>query len=177
HLGDVVGALVRVTDSQGASSRWVAATPATISSGVSAQPPMNDWQLYTELYGSPAYDLLAVQSDPSHLYMIDGEGFGSSTDAGTTWASEVGPCPGDGVAVAYAPSAPQIVYAGCTAWGAGTYRSDDGGATWQGIPITTGSAAAGNQVTWGARSLAVDPTNPDVVFAVCGSCGSIWRTT
>src|SRR6185437_986129 len=100
HLGDVVGALVRVTDSQGASSPWVAATPATISSGVSAQPPMNDWQLYTELNGSAVNGVLAVQSDPSHLYVINDFGFGSSTDAGATWTSEVGPCDGYGVALA-----------------------------------------------------------------------------
>jgi photosystem II stability/assembly factor-like uncharacterized protein len=175
HLGDVIRALVRVTDSQGASSGWVAATPATISGGVSAPQPMNDWQLYTELNGSAVYGVFPVQSNPSHLYVIDELGFGSSTDAGATWSSASGPCRGDGFAVAYAPSAPQTVYAGCA--NSGTYRSDDSGATWQSIPITTGSVNLGTSYTWGVKALAVDPTNPDVAYAVCGTCGSIWRTT
>jgi photosystem II stability/assembly factor-like uncharacterized protein len=169
HLGDVVGALVRVTDSQGASSGWVSATPATISAGVPAPPPMNDWQLYAELDGSAVYGVLPVQSDPGHLYVIDELGFGSSTDAGATWSSASGPCRADGVALAYAPSAPQTIYVACA--NSGAYRSDDGGATWHSIPITTGSYVEG------IRALAVDPTNPDVVYAVCGTCGSIWRTT
>jgi photosystem II stability/assembly factor-like uncharacterized protein len=130
---------------------------------------MNDWQLYAELDGSAVYGVLPVQSDPGHLYVIDELGFGSSTDAGATWSSASGPCRADGVALAYAPSAPQTIYVACA--NSGAYRSDDGGATWHSIPITTGSYVEG------IRALAVDPTNPDVVYAVCGTCGSIWRTT
>jgi hypothetical protein len=175
HTGDVIAALVRVTDSQGASSGWVAATPATISGGVPARPPMNDWQLYADLDGSAVYGVLPVQSTPGRLYVIDELGLGWSADAGATWSSASGPCRADGVALAYAPSAPETVYAGC--FDSGTYRSDDGGATWQSIPITTGSASLGTLLTRGAAGLAVDPTNPDVVYAVCGNCDSIWRTT
>ncbi len=169
HIGDAIGARVRVTDSQGAASAWVAAAPVTIAGGVPAAPPMNDWHPYTELNTSPVHAILPVEPDPGQLYVFDEMGFGTSTDAGTTWSSAFGPCTGDAYAAAYAPSAPQIVYAGCA--GGGTYRSDNGGAAWNAVPITVGA------VTEGVGALAVDPSDPDLVFAICSNCSTIWRSS
>jgi photosystem II stability/assembly factor-like uncharacterized protein len=171
YIGDELGARVRVTDSQGASSAWVAAEPVTIASGVPAAPPMNDWYPYTELNTSPVRAILPVRSNPDQLYVLDQLGFGSSSDAGATWSSAFGPCrtSGDAFTAAYAPSASQIVYVGCGS--TGTYRSDDGGSTWQAIPISVGSTIEG------VSALAVDPSEPDVVFAVCSACSTIWRST
>ena len=173
HVGDVIGALVRVTDSQGGSSAWVAARPDPVTAGVPAAPPMHDWYPYTEPDGSAVRAIMQVASDPAHLDVLTAFGFTRSSDSGVTWSHAFGPCDVDGSAAAYAPSAPNIVYAGCT--GQGTYRSDDDGATWHAIPFVTNSPLDG-----GAKALAVDPGDPDVVFDVCGNCwwmGGIWRTT
>jgi photosystem II stability/assembly factor-like uncharacterized protein len=68
----------------------------------------------------------------------------------------IGPPDGATVqALAFAPSKPAVVYAGLA--GGGVQRSDDGGATWR--PASFG---LGNPVV---NSLAVDPTNPDAVYA------------
>jgi photosystem II stability/assembly factor-like uncharacterized protein len=72
-----------------------------------------------------------------------------------TW-SPIGPPDGATVRVlAFAPSQPSVVYAGL--FGGGVHRSDDGGATWR--PAGSG---LGNPVV---NALAVDPTNPDHVYA------------
>lgn len=169
HVGDAIGAWVRVTDSQGASSAWAAPAPATIASGVPAAPPQNDWHPYTELNASPIAAILPVRADPTRVYVLDQlAGFGRSTDAGATWSQVHEGCL-TGYRAAYAPSAPDVVYAGCA--NSGTYRSDDGGASWQAIPITTGSQ------TWGVGGLAVDPSDADSVFAVCDTCATIWHST
>jgi len=172
HLGNVVGALVRVTDSQGGSSTWVSARPDPVAAGVPAAPPMNDWYPYTEPDGSAVQAIMQIASQPARLDVATAFGFTRSSDSGVTWSHAFGPCDVDGEAAAYAPSAPNIVYLGCN--GQGTYRSDDGGVTWQAIPFITNPPLTG-----GAKALAVDPSDPDVVFDVCGNCwwmGGIWRT-
>ncbi len=67
----------------------------------------------------------------------------------------IGPDGGTIVAVAYAPSASNVVYAGT--WGGGVFRSNDGGGNWQSL-----SDGLGNYLI---NSLAVDPKNAAIVYA------------
>ncbi|HYL06086.1 MAG TPA: hypothetical protein VE075_08590 [Thermoanaerobaculia bacterium] len=70
--------------------------------------------------------------------------------------SPIGPPDGATVqALAFAPSRPAVVYAGLA--GGGVHRSDDGGATWTPAGFGLDNPAV--------SSLAVDPTNPDAVYA------------
>lgn len=65
----------------------------------------------------------------------------------------------------FAPSDPAIVYIGTS--GAGVYRSTDGGQSWQAAGLNTSLV----------NSLAVDLTNPDLVYAATDLYGSIVVTT
>jgi photosystem II stability/assembly factor-like uncharacterized protein len=65
----------------------------------------------------------------------------------------------------FAPSDPQVVYAGTQ--GGGVYRSTDGGRSW--------SLASGGLGSFAVRSLAVDPRDPGVVYA--GTGNGFWKTT
>ncbi|MDE2235273.1 MAG: hypothetical protein KGK44_06935, partial [Gammaproteobacteria bacterium] len=69
-------------------------------------------------------------------------------------------------AVAFAPSDNQIAYA--VAGGFGIYKSSDGGSTWQ-------IENNGVQNLDGLMSLAIDPSNPEVVYVV--DVDSILKTT
>lgn len=74
------------------------------------------------------------------------------TRAGNTW---LGPDGGRPVSLAVDPSDPSTVYAG--SWGAGMFKSLDGGSTW--FQINNG---LGN---WFINSLAIDPLHPQVLYA------------
>jgi photosystem II stability/assembly factor-like uncharacterized protein len=67
----------------------------------------------------------------------------------------IGPDGGSIVCLAVYPANPQIMYAGT--WGAGVFRSTDGGATWVGV----NSGLNNLQI----NALAVDPNNYNIVYA------------
>lgn len=112
---------------------------------------------------------VAGHPDRSRTYYFGATGGGlwKTTDGGTTWnpvtdgqlgSSSVG-------AVAVAPSNPDVVYIGMgeaqlrsnVIQGDGIYRSTDGGETWEKV-LYQGPDA-------GAVDLALDPINPDVLYA------------
>ncbi len=67
----------------------------------------------------------------------------------------IGPDGGKVVSLAIDPTNPQVVYAGT--WGAGMFKSTDGGVTW-----TATNAGLANLFI---NSLAIDPGNPQVLYA------------
>jgi hypothetical protein len=158
HAGDQIGARVWVTDSQGTESTWVTAVVVVISSGVPVAPPMNAWHPLNGGYGGPVDAILPESSLPGGLYAFEALGFHHSTDGGTTWTDSLGqPCaPAESAALD--PSDPSIVYVGCSS--NGLYRSNDGGSTWQHLPLTIDGV---NRPS--VMAIAVDPTAPDTLFA------------
>ncbi|MGA2144250.1 MAG: glycosyl hydrolase [Bryobacteraceae bacterium] len=132
--------------------------------------PVADGQLQTGSVGA----LAVAGSDPNVVYAgmgeacvrgnaSNGDGVYKSVDAGKTWRNvglkdsyHIG-------AVAVHPKNPDIVYVAALGhlWGPnaerGVYRSTDGGATWKQV-LSRGPEA-------GASDLAMDPTNPRVLYA------------
>ncbi len=118
-------------------------------------------------------DIEAVPAHPATVYVAAATGgLWRTTNGGTTWApvldrAAVGVF-GD---VALAPSDPRVVWAGTgeqnnrqsTSWGAGVYRSTDGGDTWRFL---------GLEATHHIGRIGVDPADPDVAYVAAQ--GDLW---
>jgi photosystem II stability/assembly factor-like uncharacterized protein len=93
-----------------------------------------------------------------------GSGLYVSRDGGDSWKQLTGKGLPDGiwgkVGVAVARSDGRRVYALIEAENGGLYRSDDGGESWQ---LATGHHAL-RQRAWYYSTMAIDPTNPNVVW-------------
>ncbi len=126
--------------------------------------------------GGRIHDVEALPNDPSTIYVATASGgLWKSTNRGVTWTNLWEHMPvstfGD---VAVAPSDPQIVYAGTgeqqnrqsTSWGAGVYRSDDGGASWTHL---------GLEDTRHIGRVLVHPSDPNVVYVA--ALGNLWRSS
>ncbi len=143
--------------------------------------PVSDGQFKTGDVGA----IEVSQSDPNVVYVgmgeacvrgnaSNGDGVYKSLDGGKTWKNiglrqtyHIG-------AVRVHPKNPDIVYVAALGhlWGPnperGVYRSLDGGATWKQV-LTKGNEA-------GAVDLAMDPTNPRVIYAAFWQVGrKPWR--
>ncbi|MGE5232646.1 MAG: VPS10 domain-containing protein [Acidobacteriota bacterium] len=132
--------------------------------------PISDHDFHTGSIGAIA----VAPSDPNVLYvgtgespirgnLSSGDGLYKSTDAGATW-SHLGLAGSEQIArVAVDPRDPERVYVAAqgSPWGPseerGVYRSRDGGRTWQRVLFVSQRA--------GACDLALDPTNPRVLYA------------
>ena len=86
-----------------------------------------------------------------------GQGLNISSDSGETWTKIRNPIPTEGNvrALAAYPGNPHRILAGSD--GLGLFHSDDNGLSWEGIDSPTGDLQI-----W---SVAVDPANPDTIFA------------
>src|SRR5467141_152986 len=100
-------------------------------------------------------------------FVAPGSGLYKSTDGGSNWRQLTKGLPSsdDGglgrIGVAVAPSQPQRVYATVEAKkGAGVYRSDDAGESWN---LINGDRRIGGRGP-GAMGIAVAPDNPDVIY-------------
>jgi photosystem II stability/assembly factor-like uncharacterized protein len=110
------------------------------------------WQPSPAGPGDPSADALALGSD-GLLYLANVDGVYVSTDSGGSWdRRSEGLPPVPILAVAVAPSAPNVVYAGAS--GAGLFRSDNGGRTWS-VTGWDGASVPG---------IAVHPADPDRVY-------------
>ena len=109
--------------------------------------------------------LAGVASEPSTFYIgAVGGGVFKTTDAGETWHSLWNHEPTGSIgAIAVAPSDPNIIYVGSgeglarpdLSTGDGVYKSTDAGKTWTHL---------GLRDTQQIGEVAVDPTNPNIVF-------------
>lgn len=126
------------------------------------------WRLTaTGLPPDPAYNLAVSQADPDKVYAVAALGLFVTTDGGRDW--EGVSTPAGVVRLAVAPSDPRVVYVTTLSDVPGRYpvwRSDDGGATWQGA-----SADLPDESVW---IVSVDPTRPHVAYA--GGYDSLFRT-
>jgi photosystem II stability/assembly factor-like uncharacterized protein len=123
------------------------------------------WRSIGPYRGGRVLAVSGVPSDPDRFYFgaVNG-GVWETRDAGRTWAPIFDSAPVGSIgALAVAPSDPRIVYVGTgeadmrsdIAQGAGLFRSDDAGRSWQPIGL-----ADSQQI----GRILVDPANPDVVL-------------
>ncbi|MHB8637990.1 MAG: WD40/YVTN/BNR-like repeat-containing protein [Fimbriimonadaceae bacterium] len=114
-------------------------------------------------------DMWAARQGPWENGQFEGPGSGlyKSTDGGDTWTHLTGglPEPAGGcgrIGFGIAPSNPKRLYATLDRPSpGGIYRSDDAGATWARVNTEHRVYGRGDDFA----NLAVDPTNPDIVYA------------
>jgi photosystem II stability/assembly factor-like uncharacterized protein len=130
--------------------------------------PANSQTLYASLWATrrPPWFIYAPSNGP-------GGGIFKSTDRGTTWQPLTSGLPSEGVGrigLAVAPTNPRRVCAVVDAKHGGLYRSEDAGQSWAKI--------SGDSRIWGRGwyfgKVAVDPKNPDIVYA---SNTALYRST
>jgi photosystem II stability/assembly factor-like uncharacterized protein len=107
---------------------------------------------------------LAVAPGNSDLvYLADLNELSVSGDGGITWTRLSNPLPSHVSALAVDPSQRNVIYAGADSMG--LYKSVDGGDTWYAVNDGLGMAAG---VRLRITALAIDPENPDRIFAARG---------
>jgi len=123
------------------------------------------WRLIGPHRGGRVLAVAGIAGDPATFYFgaVDG-GVWRTANAGVTWDPLFDGQPIASIgAMAVAPSDPRIIYVGTgeasirsdITYGAGVYKSSDGGATWH---------ALGLEETRHIGKVLVDPANPDVVL-------------
>ena len=157
----------------------LAATSFVASADTPVQSPFGklEWRSVGPYIGGRVVAVTGVPGTRNLFYMgaVDG-GVWRSTDYGVTWTNLTdGTLPGTSNsigAIAVAPSNHDVIYVGTgesdirgdVITGDGVYRSDDAGKTWK---------AAGLADTHTISALAVDPQNPDIVYA--SSMGHVFK--
>jgi hypothetical protein len=140
-------AIVSQGKAQGAT--WAASTPFGTGTGTSIA------------FGGSTTAFAGVSGSGGGVFKSTNIGNATFTFALTTFPQT------DVLAVATAPSAPTTVYAGTNGQGAGVYASVDGGDTWSPAGTGLGSTTV--------KALAVDPSDPQRVYAAAGD--SVYITT
>jgi len=126
---------------------------------------------WTSVQPEPSVCVAIAPSSPSTVY-AGGNELLKTTDGGATWTTVLVNSESS-VAVAIHPTMPNIVYAGLE--DAGVFKTVDGGTTW--TPI--GPAVRDGQVLT-VLGLAIDPANPDTVYAsglTVNGGFSVYKTT
>src|SRR5262245_43367192 len=123
--------------------------------------------------GGRISEIALVPGKPAQLYVGTGTGgLFKSTNAGTTFSPIFDEQPVVSIgSVAVAPSNTDVVYVGSgegngrnsSTWGNGVYKSTDGGGTFTNVGLPDSRDIP---------RLAIDPKNPDVVFAAV--MGHLW---
>jgi len=123
------------------------------------------WRLLGPFRGGRVLAVAGVPGERDHFYFgsVNG-GVWESLDAGRTWQPRFDEQPVASIgALAVAPSAPRVIYAGTgeadmrsdIAHGDGVYRSDDGGASWRHIGLDR---------TFHIGRILVDPSDAETVY-------------
>ncbi len=138
----------------------------TLSAALAAHSNPLTWRLIGPFRGGRTVAVSGVRKEPGTYYIAatDG-GVWKSTDFGRTWSPIFdGQDTGSVGAIAVAQSDPNVIYAGSgeglrrpdLSVGDGVYKSTDAGKTWKHLGLRDGQQING---------MAVDPQNPDRVFA------------
>ncbi|MBI3449928.1 MAG: hypothetical protein HY049_13560 [Acidobacteria bacterium] len=164
--------------------QWLAIGPSKVTNGQTS--PTGDV--------SGRVNSIAVHpTDPNIVYACGAQGgVWKSTNAGTTWMALTDTLPSLATgAIAISTSNPSILYLGTgeanlsidSYWGAGIWKSTDGGANWAPTgPIDPNRAPLNSAAI---AQIVVHPTDPNVVIAAVGTfqegnrlfSGGIYRTT
>jgi photosystem II stability/assembly factor-like uncharacterized protein len=135
--------------------------------------PTNSRTIYAVLWAARVAPW-EVRSGAS-IYMA-GSGLFKSTDGGDTWKPLTKGLPGASeglgrIGIAVAPSNPKQIYVSAEATkGAGVYRSDNAGESWQQVNSDRRIGGRGP----GAMGIAVAPDNPDVLYV---ANTTTWKST
>ena len=126
-----------------------------VTAGGKVYRSTDDGYTWSRVFSGGRARITAVDRFDGGLVYAGGDGgFWRSTDGGDTW-ERVGLPEMRGVYdIEVDPSNPGWVYVACYGNGLGVYRSKDGGEHWE--KLWTNNVA---------RGVAVDPTNPDVIYA------------
>jgi len=136
---------------------------------------------------TPVVRSLAI--DPQNTDIVYAGMFGhasicKSTDGGATWDSvSIASDDTTVICIALAPSNSNIIYAGTVGNDAGVYvyKSTDAGQTWQkksnGLPQLHDPDSMRWHRPKGVNTLAIDPINPNFVYAGIALEGGIYKTT
>lgn len=163
-----VGALTPVSDSAGALIAALGTRIArSLDDGVTWSPLP-----YTTAASDNILQLAATTGSPSIYYANSQLTLQRSLDFGATWTPITTGLPaGDSAGlIAIAPSNPAILYAGPRSFlpgseaGRGVYKSTNGGDSWVDVGL----------LGWEVETLAVDPTQPNIVYAGIG--GGLMKT-
>lgn len=149
---------------------WTSIGPSKVAAGQTAGTPRGDV--------SGRVNSIAVHpNDPNIVYACGAQGgVWKTIDAGTTWTSLTDGLPSlASGAVAIASSDPNVVYLGTgeanfsldSYWGAGVFKSLDGGATWSVTAVLDPNRAPLNATAIAA--MAIHPADPNVVLAGAGT--------
>ena len=135
-----------------------------LAGGATVATPLNNAGL-AQVAGLPNYlqvnTLLAQGGTPGALWAsIDTNVIGKSLDGGNSWTAV--PLPGQTLAMASSPSAPQTILLGS---GYGVYRSTNGGTTW--TTTNTGFPASAS-----VSILAMSAADPTIAYAAPQTPGS-----
>jgi photosystem II stability/assembly factor-like uncharacterized protein len=136
------------------------------------------WRSVGPYIGGRVVAVAGVPGEPDLFYMggVDG-GVWKSTDYGDKWSNITdGKLPGSSNsigAIAVAPSNPKVIYVGTgesdirgdVITGDGMFRSDDAGKSWRAIGLAD---------THTISAIAIDPRNPEVVYA--SSMGHVFKS-
>ncbi len=123
-------------------------------------------------------DIELRPGDSRTVLVATNKGIFRSDDAGRTWHGSSAGLPHHyAERLAFAPSAPDVVYASLRTmarqgqtWDGGVYRSADAGRTWrdangEGMPKRLGKADEAYQMTSAIQEICVDPRDADTVYA------------
>ncbi len=165
--------LYRTTDGGKSWTKILAGPNRSTGCSTLALEPGNPQTLYAGLWDFRRQGW-TFRSGGESATATSGSGFFKSIDGGTTWtdlneksAKGLPPKPWGRLAVAVAPSKPNVVYAFIEAEAPrnGLYRSDDGGRTWAALDRS-------QSMIWRPfyfANLIVDPKNENVVYKPGGS--------